>query len=159
MTLRRVSRSAALGIRPSDIRGIRGADIKAVLSVGVPSAILTGIFDVANIVLNALMSAHGDLALAAAGIVMKAERLPDAFNLGICQAMIPIAAYNYSSGKRGRNRRFTGPAECRIGSGGHTPYPCPENRTQGWAGGNTAVPSFPCSCTETIMLTEWGMPS
>ncbi len=102
IVLGRVSRRAALSINPARIRGIGGADIRGVFSVGVPSAILTGLFDVANIVLNALMSGHGDLALAAVGIVMKAERLPNAINIGICQGMLPIVAYNYSSGDRAR---------------------------------------------------------
>lgn len=31
------------------------------------------------------MAAHGDLELAAIGIVMKAERLPNAINIGLCQ--------------------------------------------------------------------------
>lgn len=100
--INRVSRSSSLSLRPGDIRGIRREDVKGIFVVGVPSAILTGLFDVANIVLNALMALHGDLALAAIGIVMKAERLPNAINIGICQGMMPIVAYNYSSGNRER---------------------------------------------------------
>ena len=75
---------------------------KAVFTVGVPSALLTGLFDLANICVNILASGHNDLALAGMGIVMKVERLPNAVNLGICQGMLPIVAYNYSSGNRER---------------------------------------------------------
>ena len=70
--------------------------------MGVPSAVLTGLFDVASVCVNKLASAHDDLVLAAFGIVMKIERIPNAFNIGLCQGMMPIVAYNYASGDRGR---------------------------------------------------------
>ncbi len=98
----KVSDRAGISIDPREIRGVRRGDLRELYSVGVPSAVLTGLFDAANIVLNILMSAHGDLEVAAVGIVMKAERLPNAINLGICQGMLPIVAYNYSSGSRKR---------------------------------------------------------
>jgi Na+-driven multidrug efflux pump len=79
-----------------------------VFSVGIPSAILTGMFDVANIFLNSLMASHGDLDLAAIGIVMKAERLPNAINVGICQGMLPLIAYNYSAGNWARMNQIIG---------------------------------------------------
>ena len=41
---------------------------------------------------------YGDIPLAAIGIVLKAERLPLNVGIGLCQGMMPIAAYNYSSG-------------------------------------------------------------
>ncbi len=103
--LNKVSKTSALSIRFSDIHGIKKEDVKGVFTVGVPSAILTGLFDVANIFLNALMAVHGDLALAAVGIVMKVERLPNAINIGICQGMLPIVAYNFSSGNRERMKK------------------------------------------------------
>lgn len=102
--VKKVSDKAPLSVKFSDMKGIRKEDINGLFSVGVPSAILTGLFDLANIFLNALMAAHGDLQLAAIGIVMKAERLPNAINLGICQGMLPIIAYNFTSGNRERMR-------------------------------------------------------
>jgi Na+-driven multidrug efflux pump len=73
-----------------------------VFSVGVPSAILTGLFDVANICVNILAAAHSDLVLAAMGSVMKVDRIANAINVGLCQGMLPIVAYNYSSGNHAR---------------------------------------------------------
>ena len=102
LTLRRLSRESALSCSLQDMRRIRREEVRELFSVGVPSAFLTGLFDLANIVLNSLMSGHGDLELAAIGIVMKAERLPNAINVGICQGMLPIVAYNYSSGNHRR---------------------------------------------------------
>ena len=105
LTFRKVSKTAPLSFRPRDARAIEKQEIKSLFSVGIPSAALTALFDVANIFLNSLMSVHGDLELAAIGIVMKAERLPNAINIGLCQGMLPIVAYNYSSGNRERMSR------------------------------------------------------
>lgn len=99
---RKVGKSTVLSMNVRNALVITKEEKKALYNVGIPSAILTGLFDLANIVLNALMSKHGDLPLAALGIVMKAERLPNAINIGICQAILPIIAYNYSSGNRKR---------------------------------------------------------
>ena len=100
--LKKVSRTAPLSTRFKDAMGLRMADFKALMAVGIPSSCLTLLFDIANIVLNILMAGWGDLQLAAIGIVMKAERLPNAINIGICQGMLPIVAYNYASGNHER---------------------------------------------------------
>ena len=68
-----------------------------IFAVGVPSSVATLLFDVDYVVLDKLMSGYGDIALASVGIVLKAERLPLNVGIGICQAMIPIVAYNYAS--------------------------------------------------------------
>lgn len=98
----KVSRVAPLSMRLGQARAVRREDRKEIFAVGVPSALLNALFDVANVFLNALMAAHGDLPLAAIGIVMKAERLPNAVNVGISQGMLPIVAYNYTAGNRER---------------------------------------------------------
>ena len=78
---------------------------RAVFTVGIPSALLTGLFDLANICVNIIASGHNDLVLAGMGIVMKVERIPNAVNIGICQGMLPIVAYNYSSGNHERMKQ------------------------------------------------------
>ena len=95
---------APLSPRISDARAISWEDFRALLGVGVPSAVLTGLFDVANICVNILAAAHNDQVLAAMGIVMKVERVPNAVNIGICQGMLPIVAYNFASGNHSRMR-------------------------------------------------------
>ena len=100
--LKKVSKTAPLSTSLKEARGLRMADFKALMAVGIPSSCLTLLFDIANIVLNILMAGWGDLQLAAIGIVMKAERLPNAINIGICQGMLPIVAYNYASGNHER---------------------------------------------------------
>ena len=49
-----------------------------------------------------LMTAYGDVQMAAIGIVLKIERLPLNIGIGISQGMMPIVAYNYASGNRKR---------------------------------------------------------
>ena len=100
----KASANAPLSLHIQDARRIERANIKGVFSVGVPSAVLTGLFDLANICVNIIASAHSDLVLAGMGIVMKVERVPNAINLGICQGKLPIVAYNDSSGNHARMR-------------------------------------------------------
>lgn len=102
LVLAKVSRTAPMSMSPKKAATLQKPEIKELYAVGVPSGMLTALFDVGNIFLNALMSAHGDIELAAIGIVMRAERLPNAINIGLCQGMLPIVAYNYASGDHAR---------------------------------------------------------
>ena len=76
--------------------------IGAIFNVGLPSAIGVLLFDVDYIVIDKLMAGYSDVALAAVGIVLKAERLPLNVGIGICQGMMPIVAYNYAAKNRAR---------------------------------------------------------
>ncbi len=99
---RRAGRESPLSL---DIRGafaVEREDRRGVFAVGVPSAVLLALFDLANICVNILSSGHSDLVLAGMGIVMKVERIPNAVNVGLCQGMLPLVAYNWSSGDRQR---------------------------------------------------------
>ena len=100
--LLKVSRSSPLSVSLKDLKTLKRQHVKDTVAVGIPSAILPGLFDVANIVMNAAMSAHGDLQLAAMGIVMKIERIPNAIGIGISMGMLPLVAYNFSSGNHER---------------------------------------------------------
>lgn len=88
--------------------------IAGIFSVGVPSSVVTLLFDLDYVVIDRLMSAYGKEALAAIGIVLKAERLPLNVGVGLCQGMMPIVAYNYSAKNFKRMnavKRYT----CRLG--------------------------------------------
>lgn len=84
----KASREAPLSLRLRDALQIDGENVRAVLRVGIPSAVLTGLFDVANMCVNIIAASHNDMALAAVGIAMKVERLPNAINVGICQTPV-----------------------------------------------------------------------
>ena len=81
--------------------------IKKIFSVGIPSSVATMLFDLDYIIIDKLMSSYSDLALAAIGIVLKAERLPISIGIGICQGMVPIVGYNFASGNHKRMREVT----------------------------------------------------
>ena len=99
---RRAEQTAPLSLSFADARAASRENRRSVFSVGIPSAMQLALFDAANICANKLAAAHSDLVLAGLGIVMKIERIPNAVNIGICQGMMPIVAYNYSSGNHAR---------------------------------------------------------
>ncbi len=76
--------------------------LKDIFGVGFPAAAGIFLFDLCTIVINRLSASFGDIELAAIGIVLKAERLPLNIGVGICMGMVPLLAYNYSSGNRER---------------------------------------------------------
>ena len=98
----RATKEAPMSLRLRDARMLNKENKWLLFAVGVPSAILTGLFDVANICVNIIAAAHNDLVLAAMGIVMKVERVPNAVNIGICQGMLPMVAFNFASGNHQR---------------------------------------------------------
>lgn len=85
--------------------GRLGAGLKyigEILMVGFPSALSNVLACVSIMVTNSLTAAHGDIQLAAVGIVKKVEMLPHNVGTGLCQGMIPLISYNYSSGDHRR---------------------------------------------------------
>ena len=105
LAFRKAQKTAPLSLDLRKARGLDRGHVRSLYSVGVPSAVLTGLFDVASISVNKLAAAHNDLVLAAFGIVMKVERIPNAVNIGLCQGMMPIVAYNFASGNRARMKQ------------------------------------------------------
>ena len=89
-------------ILPSPRRDSR----RAVITVGVPGSVGTLLFDMDYMVLDKLVAAYGDTALAAIGIVLKAERFPQQVGIGLCQGMVPLVAYSYALGDYPRIRKI-----------------------------------------------------
>lgn len=102
---RRVQDDSILAL-PKGIEKIQKNSMKSLFSVGVPAAMGVLLFDLTNMVINRLASAHGDFQLAAIGIVLKVERLPLNIGIGICLGMVPLVAYNYAAKNHTRMRRF-----------------------------------------------------
>ncbi len=105
LVYRRVRSSSVLEI-PRRLERIQPSSRRNIFSIGVPAALSVFLFDLTNIVINRLSASHGDLELAAIGIVQKVERLPLNIGIGICLAMIPLVGYNYASGDHKRMREF-----------------------------------------------------
>ena len=83
---------------PRKIERIRPESRRNIFTIGVPAALSVFLFDLTNIVINRLSASHGDIELAAMGIVQKVERLPLNTGIGICLGMMPLVAYNYAAG-------------------------------------------------------------
>ena len=99
-------RSATVLALPRRIERVERTSMRAIFSVGVPAAVNLLLYDLSNIVINKLASRHGDIELAAMGIILKIERLPLNTCIGICLAMMPLVAYNYAAGNRERMYAF-----------------------------------------------------
>lgn len=104
-TYRKVQNATILEL-PKSLERILPESKKAVFSVGLPAASSLVLFDVCNMIINMLSSSHGDLELAAMGIVLKVERLPLNVGIGICLGMTPLVAYNFASKNRERMMKF-----------------------------------------------------
>lgn len=105
LTYRRVKNSTILSF-PRRVEKIRKKSMTSIFYVGVPAATSFLLYDLTNIVINKLSSAHGDLELAAIGIVLKVERLPLNTCIGICLGMVPLVAYNYAAKNTKRMKGF-----------------------------------------------------
>ena len=103
LTIRKLQPQTVLRMGMSRILP-KASSVKLIFVVGFPSALATFLFDLDYMVIDRLMAGYHDIALAAIGIVLKAERLPLNVGIGICQGMVPIIAYNYSSGDHKRMR-------------------------------------------------------
>ena len=80
--------------------------VAAIFTVGVPGTLGTLLFDLDYMVLDKLAATYGDAALAAIGIVLKAERFPQQVGIGLCQGMVPLVAYSYALGDRTRVKQI-----------------------------------------------------
>ena len=91
---------------PRRIERVQKSSLVSLFSVGIPACASGFMYDVAHVCVSRLTVTHGDMALAAFGIVMKVERVPMSIGVGVCLAMVPLAAYNYASGDHKRMKAF-----------------------------------------------------
>ena len=118
--------SPILNFSPRGVH-IQREDLRAFFSVGIPASFGPLLFDLDYMVINRLIAGHSDVALAAMGIVLKVERLPQNVGIGLCLGMVPLAAYNYSAGNLRRMEetlRFTRTVGTVIGASAIVLYEC-----------------------------------
>ena len=110
VVLIRLGRKSVLSLNPSRVM-IERRYAFSVFAVGFPSALSSALACLASIMLNNLTSGYsylyGDVPVAAVGIAKKIDMLPMNVGMGLCQGMMPLVAYNYSSGNYKRMRSFT----------------------------------------------------
>lgn len=100
----RLQRSSALSLSPKRLR-LRREIAGPVLSVGFPAAVSLFMSILSNSVLNRLMSAYSSEAIAAVGIVKKADMIPTHVTSGLASGILPLLAYNTTSGNQQRLRK------------------------------------------------------
>ncbi|MBQ8881342.1 MAG: MATE family efflux transporter [Oscillospiraceae bacterium] len=106
----RLKGNSVLTLSPK-VAKLEKALVKDILSIGLPSALTTLLANITSIVKNNLTADYNDVALAAYGIVMKADMLPLNIGMGLCQGMMPLVAYNYAAKNYPRMRSFTRAAQ------------------------------------------------
>lgn len=75
-----------------------------VFSVGIASALTTGLANLSNMTIVKLASGYGDISVVVYGIVKKIDMFPLGISMGLCQGFMPLVGYNYASGNYGRMR-------------------------------------------------------
>jgi multidrug efflux pump len=76
--------------------------IKGVFGVGVGELLQSGFLIVTSLVLNNLASAYGDGPLAAMGVAVRIAQVPEFLVMGVTLGVLPLLAYSYGKGDRGR---------------------------------------------------------
>lgn len=96
--------SKILSIKFSHYRMSQGI-VKGVFSIGIPASLNSFLMSSSNIVVNNLMTGHGDMAVAGLGVAMKVNMLVVMFLFGIGTGIQPVLGYCYGAGNR---KRFIG---------------------------------------------------
>ena len=95
----------SVSFRIADAIPIKEIAVPAI-TVGLPSALIPFLSAISNGVLNNLISAHGDIVVAAVGIAKKMDLLPANIALGITQGTLPLLAYSYGAGEKERLQKL-----------------------------------------------------
>lgn len=78
--------------------------LKPVFGVGIGELLQSGFLIVTILVLNRLASAYGDGPLAAMGVAVRIAQVPEFLVMGVTLGVLPLLAYAYGKGDRGRLR-------------------------------------------------------
>jgi multidrug efflux pump len=76
--------------------------LKPVFGVGVGELLQAGFLIVTALVLNNLAAAYGDGPLAAMGVAVRIAQVPEFLLMGVTLGVLPLLAYSYGKGDRGR---------------------------------------------------------
>ncbi|MBQ6112084.1 MAG: MATE family efflux transporter [Synergistaceae bacterium] len=72
---------------------IRNGIAWGVLSIGIPSCLDLWLMSISQIIMNSLMSFYGDMAVAAAGVVMRIDQITGLFAMGTGQGVQPLLGF------------------------------------------------------------------
>ncbi len=77
-----------------------------VLAIGIPACLDPWLMSISQMVMNSLMSAYGDMAVAAAGVSMRIEQLACLVAMGTGQGIQPLLGFSVGAEDWGRYRAF-----------------------------------------------------
>ncbi len=73
-----------------------------VFAIGIPASLNSMMMSISNIVINKLMLAYGDMAIAALGVAMKVNMIAVMLLIGVGTGIQPVLGYCYGAGNRSR---------------------------------------------------------
>jgi multidrug efflux pump len=96
-----LSKNASLSILPKYYRA--GSGIAAgVLAIGIPASLNSILMSLSNIVVNNIMIAYGDMAVAGLGVAMKVNMIVVMLLIGLGTGIQPVLGYCFGAGNRKR---------------------------------------------------------
>ena len=96
-----LSKNASLSILPKYYRA--GGGIAAgVLAIGIPASLNSILMSLSNIVVNNIMFAYGDMAVAGLGVAMKVNMIVVMLLIGLGTGIQPVLGYCFGAGNRKR---------------------------------------------------------
>ena len=100
------NRESVIVLSPARLRFERFI-MKQVILVGIPAAAIIVLGSGANVVLTHLMSAYGDVSIAAFGIVQKIGTIAIQITVGLTQGIMPLLGFCYGAGELQRLREVS----------------------------------------------------
>ena len=94
-------KTTTININPKSLKYFKKY-IGNIVTVGIPSAVQYALTVVAVAALSKFVSGYETEAVAALGIVKKLDQLPLYFSIGVANGLLPLLAYNFSSGSQKR---------------------------------------------------------
>lgn len=96
-----VSGRSMLSINPKLYKAGEGI-AAGVLAIGVPASLNSMLMSISNVVINNLMTNHGDMAVAGLSVAMKVNMIAVMLLIGLGTGVQPLLGYNFGAGNRER---------------------------------------------------------
>ncbi|MBQ5333630.1 MAG: MATE family efflux transporter [Oscillospiraceae bacterium] len=96
-----ISGKSMLSISPKLYKAGEGI-ASGVLAIGVPASLNSMLMSTSNVVINNLMTHHGDMAVAGLGVAMKVNMIAVMLLIGLGTGIQPLLGYNFGAGNRQR---------------------------------------------------------
>lgn len=90
-----------LTISPKEYRA-GGQIATGILAIGIPASLNSILMSASNVLVNRLMTGHGDMAVAGLGVAMKVNMVAVMLLIGVGTGIQPLLGYNFGAGNRKR---------------------------------------------------------